>query len=116
MPSFKELQQPANRPKFTGKRLVMYDTGATHKTISKHAWKASLKFAAFSDYRSTDEDFTRAFDEADGIVFEHFGIVVINEDREKQVLMVTESLISKNRFIYSKPERCVYALTDDLVP
>jgi len=73
MPAFKELQQqPVNRPKFTGKRLVMLDNKATHKTISTHALNASLKLAAFSDYQKTNEDFTKAFDEADGIVFEQF--------------------------------------------
>lgn len=112
MPAFKELQQqPVNRPKFTGKRLVMLDNKATHKTISTHGLNASLKLAAFSDYQKTNEDFTKAFDEADGIVFEHFGIIVINEDREKQVSMLTGSSSSKNTFIYSEPERYVYALT-----
>ena len=108
----KPQQQTKTRPRFTGKRLVMLSSKASHKTISAHAKNASLKFASFNDYRKGDEDYTRAFDEADGIVFEQLGIVVVNENRGTQVSMLTESSGSKNTFMYSEPERYVYALND----
>jgi len=113
MLTFKEFQQQTEaRPKFTGKRLVMLASKATHKTISTHAKNVSLKLASFSDYKKGDEDFHKAFEEADGIVFEQFGVAVINQDKDKQISMLTESSSSKNTFIYSEPERYVYALVD----
>lgn len=113
MLTFNEFQQQStSRPKFTGKRLVMLDAKASHKTISTHAKNASLKLAAFSDYGKETDDYTKAFDEADGIVFEQFGVAVINQNNDAQISMLTESSGSKNTFIYSEPERYVYALTD----
>jgi subtilisin len=91
---------------------VKLDSKATHKAITTHAKSASLKLASFSDYSEGVKDFHKAFDEADGIVFEQFGVAVINEDKEKQVSILTESSSSKNTFIYSEPERYVYALPD----
>ena len=113
MRTFKKPQQQIKtRSTFTGKRLVMLSSNATNKTISTHAKRASLKFASFSDYKKDNEDYTKAFNEADGIVFEQIGIVVVNENRDKQISMLTESSGSKRTFIYSEPERYVYALND----
>jgi len=113
MPTFNEFQQQTeNRPKFTGKQLVMLAPKATHKDITTHAKKASLKLADFSDFIKGNEDYTKAFDESDGIVFEQLGIVVVNENRNMQVSMLTESSTSKSIFMYSEPERYVYALID----
>lgn len=113
MLTFKEFQQKTEtKPKFTGKRLVMLDSKASHKTITTHAKNASLKLASFSDYKKDVQDYNKAFDESDGIVFEMFGIAVINENNDKQISMLTESSSSKNTFIYSEPERYVYALVD----
>lgn len=96
MLTFQKFQQQTDqKPKFTGKRLVMLDSKATHKAITTHAKSASLKLASFSDYSEGVKDFHKAFDEADGIVFEQFGVAVINEDKEKQVSMLTESSSSK---------------------
>jgi subtilisin len=108
----KPQQQTKTRPGFTGKRLVMLSSKATHKIISAYAKNASLKLGSFSDYRKGNDDYTKAFDEADGIVFEQLGIVVVNENRGTQVSILTESSGSKNTFIYSEPERYVYALND----
>lgn len=65
--------------RFTGKRIVMLAPKTSPKTISTQADKASLKFASFNDYRKGNEDYTKAFDETDGIVFEQLGIVVVNQ-------------------------------------
>jgi len=105
-------QQTEKKPKFTGKQLVMLDSNATNKTINTQAKNASLKLATFSDYKNDVQDFYKAFDEADGIVFEQFGVAVVNEQKEEQVSMLTRSSGSKNTFIYSEPERYVYALND----
>jgi subtilisin len=113
MLTFNEFQQQTeNKPKYTGKQLVMLDPNATHKDISTYANKASLKLASFSDFKQGNEDYTKAFDESDGIVFEQLGIVVVNENRNTQVSFLTESSGSKSTFMYSEPERYVYALTD----
>ena len=113
MRTFKNFQKETGiRSRFTGKRIVMFASKATHKMISTLANKASLKFASFGDYRKGDEDYTKAFDETDGIVFEQLGIIVVNGNREKQVSALTGSSHSKNTFIYSETERYVYALND----
>ena len=92
----------------------MLASNANYKAMLTHAEKASLKIATFSDYTKGNDDYTKAFDEADGIVFEQLGIVVINENRNTHVSMLTESSSSKSTFIYSEPERYVYALTDSI--
>lgn len=113
MRTLKEFpQQTETRPKFTGKRLVMLAPKATHKVITSQAKKVSLKFASSSDYNKGNEDYTKAFDEGDGIVFDQLGIVVVNKNRNTQVSMLTKSAGSKSTFIYSEPERYVYALID----
>jgi subtilisin len=105
-------QQSEQRPKYTGKRLVMLDSKASYKTITSHSKTASLKLASFTDYTEGVRDYYKAFDEADGIVFEQFGVAVVNENKERQVSLLTESSASKSTFIYSEPERYVYALVD----
>lgn len=113
MLTFNEFQQQSQaKPKFTGRQLVMLDPKATHKTITTYAKKASLRLASSGDYKKVKEDYTKAFDEGDGIVFEQLGIVVINQNKRSQVSMLTESSSSKRTFIYSEPERYVYALIE----
>lgn len=111
--SFNEFQPGVlSRPKFTGKKLVMMSASATHKKITSSTKNASLKLASFTDFKKPEQDFTKAFDESDGIVFEEFGVAVVNQGREQQVSMLTESSSSKSTFLYSEPERFVYALED----
>lgn len=105
-------QQTENRPKFTGKQLVMLAPNSTQKSITTLAKNVSLNLASFSDFKNDSADYTKAFTDSDGIVFEKLGIVVFNEDRNMQVSMLTESTSSKSTFVYSEPERCVYALTN----
>ncbi len=108
-------QPPEGSPRYTGRQLVMVDAGATHKTILSKAGKASLKLASFKDYCKKDSpDFQKAFEEADGIVFEQCGVAVINEGKEAQISRLLEAADSKKTFYYSEPERYVYALSDSL--
>jgi subtilisin len=102
------------RPKFTGKRLVKIASDATIKTISSQAKNVSITLASSGDYKKASDDYTEAFEEADGIVFEGFRVAIVNEDKEEQVSRLTDSSRSKNTFIYSEPERYVYALNDHL--
>jgi len=97
--------------RFTGKQIVMLAPKTSSKTISTQADKASLKFGSFNDYRKGNEDYTKAFEETDGIVFEKLGIIVVNGNLDKQVSILTGSS-SRNTFIYSEPERYVYAIND----
>ncbi len=97
------------KQKFTGKQLILIDTNATSKSISAHSKNASLKFASFNDYKNEPNDYHKAFREADGILFEEFGIAVVNKDRDKQVNLLTTSSKSKSTFLHSEPERYVYA-------
>jgi subtilisin len=99
------------KQKFTGKQLILINTNATSKSITTHSKNASLKFASFSDYKNKPKDYHKAFAEADGILFEEFGIAVVNKDRDRQVNMLTTSSKSKSTFLHSEPERYVYAYT-----
>ncbi len=100
----------SSRPKFTGRRLVKIDPEASHQTISSRAKNASIRLASFSDYSEGHEDFTRAFEDSDGILFDGFRIAIVNENRDDRVKKLTESSKTKNTFFYSEPERFVYAI------
>lgn len=95
--------------KFTGKHLVLLDKKATARTISAYSKNADLKLAAFSDYKNDMQAYTQAFKEGDGIVFDHFGVAVINENHERQLSILTNSR-SKSTFLHAEPERYLYAL------
>lgn len=99
------------KPEFTGRRLVMLDRGAKFKDIEKEAEGASLRLAPSSEYKSHEEDYVEAFDQGDGIVFENFGVAVINENHEEEISALTSSARTKSIFLYDEPERYVYALT-----
>ena len=105
----KLTQKPTAKQKYTGKQLVLINTNATPKSITTHSRNASLKFASFSDYKKEPNDYHKAFSEADGILFEEFGIAVVNKDRDNQVNLLTSSSKSKSTFLHSEPERYVYA-------
>jgi len=109
MSELNSLSELSSRPKFTGRRLVKIDPDATHQTISSRAKNASIRLASFSDYSEDDEDFTRAFEDSDGIFFDGFRIAVVNENRHFQVSQLTESSKTKSTFLYSEPERFIYA-------
>jgi subtilisin len=106
------LQHAKTRPKFTGKRLVKIDPDASRKTISSGARNASLNLASSSDYTKGNDDYTEAFEDADGIVFEGFRVAIVNANLEENVSMLTGSSRSKGTFYYSEPERYVYAIND----
>lgn len=101
--------------KFTGKQLVLLDTDASARSVREGAANASLMLASFSDYENDGApDFMSAFNEADGIVFEKFGVAVINENLTEEISVLTESSKSRKTFIYSEPERFVYAMHDPI--
>src|SRR5690606_15881179 len=62
------------------------------------------------DYPHNSNSYQKAFQEADGLVFERFGIAVINKDHEDQINRLASSAKSRKTSLYSEPERFVYAL------
>lgn len=98
------------KPKYTGKRLVMLNDNSSLREINSHAKNASIKIASFSDYASQPQKYHDAFNEADGILFEQSGIVVLNENLDRQISMLTRPSKTNRPFIYSELERFVYAL------
>ena len=96
------------QPMYTGKQLVMMEGGSKKKSMAA-AKKASINLASFDDYASEDADYTEAFEEADGIVFEQLGIMVVNEEKQEEVSAMLKSTLDA-LMPYSEPERYVYAL------
>ncbi|SHN26132.1 Subtilase family protein [Cyclobacterium lianum] len=108
MDPYTSFQVPTgDRPKFTGKKLVMLAPDASMKNIDAEAAGAALRLAPSGAYRSHEEDYLKAFEEGDGIVFEKFRVAVINANHEEQI----KSLVYAGRsFRYEEPERFLYAL------
>lgn len=106
-----QSEEQDQKPEFTGKRLVMLDPAAKFKDIEEGAEGASLRLAPSSDYKSHEEDYVEAFDQADGIVFENFGVAVINDNHQAEINVLTSSARTKSIFLYDEPERYLYALT-----
>ncbi|MCH6236123.1 S8 family serine peptidase [Cognataquiflexum rubidum] len=104
-----QIETLESKPEFTGKRLVMLDHNAKFKQIEGEAGEASLRLASSSDFKSHEEDYVKAFDQADGIVFENFGVAVINENHQEEINVLT-SAARVNSFLYDEPERFVYAI------
>jgi subtilisin family serine protease len=98
------------RPEFTGRRLVMYAPEAGLRSIEKAAEDASLRLATSSDFKTHEEDYVKAFSQADGIIFERFGVAVINENHESQIGTLTTSARTRELFLYDEPERFLYAI------
>lgn len=103
----------SSKPQYTGKRLVMMERGASNRNISDAADKVSLRLAFSTDYKNHEEDYANAFDEADGIVFEKFGIAVINDHHEGEIGELTNAPMSRRVFLYDEPERYLYALNSN---
>jgi subtilisin family serine protease len=101
-----------SKPEFTGRRLVMLAPDAKFRDIESQAGEASLRLANSAEYKSHEEDYINAFDQADGIVFERFGVAVINENHEAEINTLTTSARTKSVFLYDEPERFVYALVE----
>src|SRR5699024_8923360 len=113
MISFQDsLHSQNDRPKFTGKQLVMLKAGISSKAIVEEAKKASLKLVCFDDFKENIHHFHRAFEDGDGIVFEQCGVAVINQQKEEQVTQLTTAAGNQNPFLYAEPERYVYTLSD----
>ncbi len=100
----------SDRPIYTGKRLVLINKDAGNAQIDKETQNASLRLVFSSDYSTHEEDYVEAFEKADGIVFEKFGVAVINENHEEEVNRLTSSPNARRTFLYDEPERFVYAL------
>lgn len=108
MDPYTSFQIPSgDRPKYTGKKLVMLSPDASMQKIDEEASGAALRLAPSSAYRSHEEDYQKAFTEADGIVFEKFRVAVINANHDEQVKSL---LYSQRSFQYEEPERYLYAL------
>jgi subtilisin len=103
------------RQRFTGRRLVKINPDASDNDITSHSRNASLRLASFADY--SKEDYTKAFEEADGLYFDGFRIAIIKENFEDRIKLLTETSGSRRTFYYSEPERFIYAIentTDSL--
>ncbi|WP_158861159.1 S8 family serine peptidase [Lunatibacter salilacus] len=103
----------SSKPQYTGRRLVMMEPGSSNKNISDAANKVSLRLAFSSDYKNHEEDYANAFDEADGIVFEKFGIAVINDHHEGEIGELTNAPLARRVFLYDEPERYLYTLNSN---
>lgn len=103
----------SSKPQYTGRRLVMMDPGANYQKISDEADKVSLRLAFSTDYKNHEEDYANAFNEADGIVFEKFGIAVINDHHEDEIGELTNAPMARRVFLYDEPERYLYALNSN---
>jgi len=103
----------SSKPQFTGKRLVIMRSDASNKNISDEAEKVSLRLAFSSDYKNHEEDYRQAFDQADGIVFEKFGVAVINDHHEDEVNELTSQAQARKVFLYDEPERYLYTLASN---
>src|SRR5690554_1147372 len=97
---------PSHRKKYTGKRLVVLNDSSSYQSVNNQVSEVALRLANSKDYPKGYDD---AFREADGIVFERFGIAVINEAHDEQINSLTTSAKFKATFLYSEPERFVYA-------
>src|SRR5690606_20930350 len=104
-PNQKFPNKTASKEKYTGKQLVMLGPNSGFKDIRQKAGDVSLRLAPSSDYQNGGQAYKKAFDEADGIVFEQFGVAVINPDHEQQINTLRESARTQNTFLYSEPER-----------
>jgi subtilisin len=101
----------ASKPQYTGRRLVKLDPNAGFKEIEREAGEASLRLASASEFKSHEEDYVQAFEQADGIVFENFGVAVINENHQEEINTLTDSA-RINSFLYDEPERFIYAVAE----
>src|SRR5690606_118981 len=100
---------PNDRKKYTGRRLVVLGDASSYQSINNQANEVALRLANSKDYPNGRKGYHDAFREADGIVFERFGIAVVNEAHDEQIKNLTTSAKSKETFLYSEPERFVYA-------
>jgi subtilisin family serine protease len=89
----------------------MLDPKAKFKDIAGEAGEVSLRLAPSSDFKTHEEDFVKAFDQADGIVFENFGVAVINDNHQDEINALTNTART-NSFLYDEPERFIYALAE----
>lgn len=99
-----------DQKKFTGRRLVSLGNSSSFQSLNNQAKDVSLRLASSKDYPHNSNSYQKAFQEADGLVFERFGIAVINKDHEDQINRLASSAKTREISLYSEPERFVYAL------
>ncbi|HUS01960.1 MAG TPA: S8 family serine peptidase [Chitinophagaceae bacterium] len=99
-----------DRPRFTGKRIVIMNRDARRSSILKLSKNASLKIASINDFSTDKDNFQEAFSQADGIYFDTFKIAVINKGNEEQVKFMHDASAGTTDSFSSEPERFVYAL------
>lgn len=107
-----DFSKSQGRLKYTGKRLIVLRDAGSYQSVNDQAKDVSLRLASSMDYAKGLKGYHEAFREADGIVFERFGIAVVNETHDEQITSLTTSARSRETFLYSEPERFVYALDD----
>lgn len=106
----KNIQE--NLPRFTGRQLVSVNPRSQVKTILKKAKEMSLDLVCFEAYKNK-EDYYKAFEEGDGILFKNCGVAVVNSHKVKEISELVKNSNSKDTFYYYEPERYVYAYSDD---
>ena len=106
------IGEDANKPRFTGRRLVLLNNAAKTSLITSQARKVSLKLANTADFnKSRTGDFlTTALLQADGIVFDKLKVAIINEALEEPMNHLLASRATAKNFLKSEAERFLYAL------
>jgi subtilisin len=99
-----------SKPEYTGRRIVMIDADASYKKINDAAKGVSLRLSFSKDYKNHEEDYINAFRDSDGIVFEKFGVAVINANYEAELDQLTSVPQARRVFLYDEPERYLYTL------
>jgi subtilisin family serine protease len=107
-------QEEAERDyRFTGRDIVVLDNTVQHTAIDTRARTVSLRMASIRDYQSAASPMvavSKALAEADGVVFDHLRVAVVNARHTAQVHKLTAAKSANRIFLSSEPERYVYAL------
>lgn len=106
------IRMENEKPKFTGRSLVLLNNSVKPATVSNQAKRASLRLASTLDYaKSASPDIIeKALSEADGIVFEKIRVAVLNEGKVEEIDNRRSDKSIARTFLNSEPERFVYAI------
>lgn len=101
-----------NKPRFTGRRLILLNNATKTSLITSQAKKVSLRLASSADFsRSRSGDFlTMALMQADGIIFDKLKVAVLNEALDDPMNHLLKSSSTARNFLQAEPERFLYAI------
>lgn len=92
-------------PRYTDREIVILNGNSSVSQLQKEVANLSLRLASNRDFYKKPNLLQRAFEQADGLIFDNLGLAIVNQARNHSSFKLTIHPRAQQFFLTSGPDR-----------